>query len=295
MPSLKDIKLRIASIKNTQKTTRAMKMVSASKLRRAQDRAIKLRPYAKKLQEVLQRVLAAVGDEAVQNPYTEARTPEKVLVVLVTSNKGLAGQFNMAIIRMALAHVEAQYSAQLAAGTVSFLCIGRKGYDFLRARNYTLVGENHDAFSHLSADYVGELAEYLADGFLQGTWDRIDLAYNEFRTMLAQDRRVEQFLPFDLSTTTQASGGAATDYLYEPEREEILASVLPLVLKLRLFRAVLESNSAEHAARMIAMDNATENAQDLLGALRLSYNKARQAAITKELIEIVSGAEALNG
>jgi F-type H+-transporting ATPase subunit gamma len=293
MPSLKDIKLRITSTKNTQKTTRAMKMVSASKLRRAQERAIKLRPYATKLNQVLQRVLAGIADTEVQNPYTELRAVQNVLIVLVTSNKGLAGQFNIAITRLALAHAEAKYPEALAEGRVSFLCIGRKGYDYLKARKYPLVGENHDAFSKISADYVGALADSIAESFTDGTYDRIDLVYNAFRTILAQDRMAETYLPIDLGAA-QATDGP-TDYLFEPERAEILDSILPLLLKLKLYRAVLESNSAEHGARMVAMDNATENAQDLLGQLRLSYNKARQAAITKELIEIVSGAEALNG
>lgn len=289
MPSLKDIKLRITSVKNTQKTTRAMKMVSASKLRRAQDRAMKLRPYADRLSGVLRRVIAGLEGSDFRSVYADQRPVQNVLIVLVTSNKGLAGAFNLSIIRLALAHVEANYPEQLKAGMVSFLCIGKKGYDYLRTRGYKLVGENHDVFANLTAENVNAVTEKILLEFAAEHYDRVDIAYNEFKSVISQTRQVEQFLPIPLPQET----AKPVDYIFEPEREDILNSIIPLMLKMRMYRAVLESNSSEHGARMFAMDNATENAQDLLGSLRLSYNKARQAAITKELIEIVSGAEAL--
>jgi F-type H+-transporting ATPase subunit gamma len=295
MPSLKDIKLRITSIRTTQKTTRAMKMVSAAKLRKAQDTLMRLRPYANKLNELSGRMVASLEGSSYSNVYTDStQVVEKVLVVVVASNRGLCGAFNNAICKTAHATIEGELSAYANAGNVRVLTVGRKAYEYFNKRGFDLVGANHDVFSALSFAACSEVAQTIMDGYTRGEWDRVVLVYNEFKNAMAQNRKVTEFLPVAVSDAG-AQHAPAQEYLFEPAREEILTDLIPQILRMRFYRAVLESHMGEHSARMVAMDNATENAEDLLDALKLTYNKARQAAITKELIEIVSGAEALGG
>lgn len=296
MANLKEIRSRIKSVITTQQMTKAMKMVAAAKLRRAQDNILRLRPYALKLQEIMGDIRGNMSAEDFDSPFAEDRKPEKVLLVVVTSNRGLCGAFNANMIKMAMSVAQEKYAEQHAAGNLEVLCIGKKGYEGLTRRGLKAVGENHDVFSNLNFETVSEVSEQVMEGFIEGRWDRVDLIYNEFKNVVVQVRRHEQFLPLSADAATEAPEGAShaqADYIFEPEKEEILKDLIPKSLKLQMYKAVLESNAGEQGARMSAMDNATENAQELLKTLRLTYNRARQAAITTEILEIVAGAEAL--
>jgi F-type H+-transporting ATPase subunit gamma len=291
MANLKEIRQRIRSVITTQQMTRAMKMVSAAKLRRAQDRIIKLRPYAGKMKEIMNGLTAGVtGDFS--SPYAVQRNPEKVLLVVVTSNRGLCGAFNSNVIKLALKVIEENYSEQKAKGNLQILCIGKKGYEYFSRRKYDLVGQNNDILSRISFTSAKELCEMVMKGFTSKKWDKVDLIYNEFRNVISQNKIWESFLP--LKPPSQEKGkGASEDWIYEPGQAEILESLVPQSLKIQFFKAVIESNAGEQGARMSAMDSATTNAEELLKALRLNYNRERQASITKELLEIVAGADAL--
>lgn len=297
MANLKEIRNRIHSVKSTQKVTKAMKMVSAAKLRRAQDRILMLRPYAAKLKEIIGNVIATVDPSEIPSKLIEGREVQNVLVILVTSNRGLAGPFNANIIKEARAFVEQAHPDLLAAGKVHFLCMGRKGFDFFRKRKYSMVGANHDVFTNLSFDKVNKVVDQVFEGFENGTYDKVYLAFNEFKNVMAQNRIVEPLLPLSVSAmeedTQEAEPALKADYIFEPDRELILKDLIPKALRTQVFRAVLESNAAEQGARMVAMDKATENAEELLKSLKISYNKARQAAITTEILEISAGADAL--
>ncbi len=290
MPSLKDIRLRIKSVQTTQQTTRAMKMVAASKLRRAQDTILQFRPYANKLGELQRNLVAAAGSD-VTSEYAEVRETNNVLFVVVTSNRGLCGAFNAAIIKLAQTAAENEYAELHRQGKVKFLCLGKKGYDYFKKRGFPIVSDDFDVFSKLSFDVVNVVGERILKGFRDGEWDKVVLFYNAFKNVATQIRTEETLLP----ATAQADAGAvlSTDYIYEPDQAQILRRLVPQILKTRFYRAVLESNASEHGARMFAMDQATENAEALVKELRLTFNKARQAAITKEILEIVGGAEAL--
>lgn len=295
MPSLKDIKLRITSVRTTQKTTRAMKMVSAAKLRRAQDGMVRLRPYAAKLAELMARVTAGLEGSGYENPFLASDVPpQRALLVLITSNRGLAGAFNSAIVKQAQEVIMGPLAEFHQKGTLHVLCVGRRGYDAFRKRtDVHLVGQNHDVFAgNLTQNALG-VAEEVLKGYLSGQWNKVVVVYNEFRNIMSQNRRVINLLPVDVKALTGGATPKAVDYLYEPDRAAILDGLIPQILRMQLLKAISESWAAEHGARMVAMDAATENAEELIVALKLSYNKARQAAITKELIEIVSGADAL--
>ena len=298
MANLKEIRGRIKTVKNTQKVTRAMKMVSAAKLRRAQDRIIMLRPYASKLREIINNVVAIVNPEDIPSKLIEVREVENVLVIVVTSNRGLAGPFNSNIIKHTQAFVDANYASKLKNGNVHFLCIGRKGYDHFRKRQVPIYGnQNQDVFSSLSFETVNELMDQVFEQFESGTYDKVYLAYNEFKNVMVQIRRMETLLPLAVEEMGESADSEETklnaDYIFEPDREEILKELIPKALRIQVYRAVLESNAAEQGARMVAMDKATENAEDLLKDLKIRYNKARQAAITTEILEISAGADAL--
>jgi len=293
MPSLKDIRLRIKSIQNTQQTTKAMKMVSAAKLRKAQDTILQLRPYAAKLKDLQVNLIAGVDPETFANPYAEVRAAERVLVVVVSSNKGLCGGFNSAILRIAHQHIHNNYQAQYDAGNVALMTLGKKAFEYFKKRGYNIVA-NHDVLSRINFAQIGDVAQEVMDAFTAGTYDRVDLVYNEFKNVAAQNRIVEALLPIKV----EGDGGATAKqdlYIFEPNEADILSELIPKSLKIQLYKAILESNASEHGARMVAMDNATENAEELLAELKLTFNKARQAAITKEILEIVGGAEALSG
>ena len=295
MANLKEIRQRIRTVITTQQMTRAMKMVAAAKLGRAQKNIERLRPYAHKLQEIMGDIAANMSD-SLESPFAEQRTPDKVLLVVITSNRGLCGAFNTNVCKEALAAIETHYAAQKANGNLTILAIGKKGYEFFKRRGYNLLDDkNHDVFFNLSFDTVNAVASIVMEGFEAGKWNRVDLVYNEFKNVATQLRRHERFLPVDASTAVPADGGhhASADYIFEPSQEEILADLIPKSLRIQFYRTVLESNAGEQGARMVAMDNATENAEELLRQLRLGYNRARQAAITTEILEIVAGAEAL--
>ncbi|MEL6625177.1 MAG: ATP synthase F1 subunit gamma [Bacteroidota bacterium] len=300
MAGLKEIRGRIKSVKSTQQVTKAMKLVSASKLRRAQDRILQLRPYALKLQELINNVVSVMDAEEVPSRLVEQRPVENILVVLVTSNRGLCGPFNANIIKHTMTFLEENHAEDLANGKVSFLCMGRKGYEHFQKRNYKMVGENHDVLSNLSFDTVDEVTNIAFEYFLEKKVDKVYLMFNEFKNVMSQIRHADTLLPLsveNLATEEEASEEKQellnSDYLFEPGKEEILTELIPKSLRIAVYRAVLESNAAEQGARMVAMDAATENANELLKALKLEYNRARQAAITKEILEIAAGADAL--
>jgi len=292
MASLKDIRGRIKSVKNTQQVTKAMKMVAAAKLRRAQDLIMQLRPYATKLNEIKGNLIANLEGE-IANEYAVTREEKKILFVVISSDRGLCGGFNSNLLKAMFAYIEEHHAEQLKAGDLEFLCVGKKGFEYLRNRNYSILGGNREVFSGLSFAKADPVAEEVMKGFLDGTWDKIYLAYNEFVNVMVQKRIIEPFLPIPLEEGS-GEGSANSDYIFEPDKMEIVTELIPKALKLQFYRGLLESNASEQGARMIAMDNATENAEELLKDLKRRYNKARQAAITKEILEIVSGAEALS-
>ncbi len=301
MANLKEIRNRIDSVKSTQQVTSAMKMVAAAKLRRAQDRIMSLRPYALKLREIIGNVISVVDIEDIPSRLVEQREVKNILVVVVTSNRGLAGPFNANIIKHTTQFLQEHHQAEMDNGQVQFICIGRKGYEFFKKRGYHVNDENYDVFADLSFDKVNEVNDLIFEKFLSGEVDKVYLMFNEFKNVMSQIRRADSLLPLAVSdleaqkemASAEAEKTMASDYIYEPNREDILTDLIPRSVRIQVFRAVLESNAAEHGARMVAMDAATENAEDLLSNLRISYNKARQASITKEILEIAAGADAL--
>lgn len=295
MANLKEIRNRIKSVKSTQQVTSAMKMVAAAKLRRAQDRMIQLRPYALKLQEIIGNVISVLDVSEIPSPLVEKREVKNTLVVLVTSNRGLAGPFNANIIKHTLQFLDENHAQDLADGRVQFICMGRKGFEQMKKRGYDVNGGNFDVFSDLTFEKVNEVNDLIFEKFTSGEVDKVYLMFNEFKNTMTQIRRADTLLPLSVDELESAEEEANlnSDYIFEPDREEILTDLIPKSVRIQVFRAVLESNAAEHGARMVAMDAATENAEDLLRNLRISYNKARQASITKEILEIAAGADAL--
>ena len=268
-------------------------MVAAAKLRRAQDNITNLRPYAVKLNEIMGNLAANVGGE-IDSPYASTQAPEKVLLVVITSNRGLCGAFNTNVNKEALRVIKEHYTAQEAAGNLEILAVGKKAYDFFSKRNYKVVEDkNHDVFANLSFESVNEVGSMVMEGYVAGRWNRVDLIFNEFVNVMSQERTHEQFLPIAATPPAEGDTGSTSDYIFEPSMAEILEDLIPKSLRTQFFKAVLETNAGEQGARMVAMDNATTNAEDLLKELKLAYNQARQAAITTEILEIVAGAEAL--
>ena len=297
MPSLKEVKGRIISVTSTQQITKAMKMVAAAKLRKAQENITQMRPYAKMLSGIMSNISSA-NEDAANNPFSQERVVNKVLVIVITSDRGLCGAFNSNIIKATNALIEENYTAQIRRGDVEFMTIGRKGYEYFSKRGFRVIGNHTGAFAKLSFGNVRLAAEEAMQGFLDKRYDRVDIVYNEFKNVATQMLRREQFLPIQQTTedTKQAQAKVpqrSVDYIFEPSKEEIFAELIPKTLKVQLYKAVLESNASEHGARMTTMDKATENAGELLKQLKLVYNRTRQAAITKEILEIVGGAEAL--
>ncbi|MET3113418.1 F-type H+-transporting ATPase subunit gamma [Pedobacter sp. CG_S7] len=292
MANLKEVRIRIASVQSTQQITKAMKMVSAAKLKRATNAIIQLRPYATKLKEILGNLSASL--EGSSSPYTQEREPNKVLIVVVASNRGLAGAFNMNVIKAANNLIAEKYSEQFKNGNVSIVAIGKKSQDFFEKRNYNVIGNNNEVYAALTFENVTKITDAIMAGFQKGDFDKVEVIYNRFKNAAMQIVTTEQLLPLPKAETTAAIT-TNTDYILEPSKEEIVEQLIPKSIKIQLFKALLDSHASEHGARMTSMDKATENAGDLLKALKLSYNQARQAAITTELSEIVSGAAALNG
>jgi F-type H+-transporting ATPase subunit gamma len=293
MASLKEVRSRITSVSSTQQITKAMKMVAAAKLRRAQDNIMRMRPYAQRLSGILAN-LSSLTEGSVENRYSVKRDVNRVLIIAVTSDRGLAGAFNSNIIKAVTTLATGKYSRQLEAGNVTFLTIGKKGYEALTKRGYNVIGDYNTIFTNLSFDSVREAAERAMDGFIDGEYDQVELVYNEFKNVATQVVRTEQFLPIEEQPVDDSKAATlVADYTFEPSKEEIIQELIPKSLKIQVYKAVLESNASEHGARMTAMDKATENAGELLKELKLTYNRTRQAAITTEILEIVGGAEAL--
>ena len=295
MAGLKEIKGRIKSVKSTQKVTKAMKLVSASKLRRAQERITQLRPYALKLRELIGNVVSVLDVEEIPSKLVEVRDVKNILVILVTSNRGLCGPFNNNILKHTTEFLTEHHEEALKNGNVKFLCLGRKGFDFISRRGYpTIEDKSFDVLSDLSFDVVDKTTDIAFDMFLKGEVDKVYLMFNEFKNVMSQVRRADTLLPLSVSDLgSEEEDGLNSDYIFEPGREEILTDLIPKSVRISAYWAVLESNASEQGARMVAMDSATENADKLLKDLKRTYNKARQAAITKEILEISSGADAL--
>jgi F-type H+-transporting ATPase subunit gamma len=291
MAGLKEIRTRIASVKTTRQVTSAMKMVSAAKLKKAQDAILQIRPYAEKLHQILTSLSSSL-ENVEDSVYTQDRSPEKVLVILITSNRGLCGGFNANISKKAVELVKTKYSKQLQLGNVEFISFGKQGTRQLKHRDFNVVAENKDVFDSLTFESVSELIQKTMDTFADGTYDRIELVYNQFKNAAIQIQTTEQFLPVEMEEETEESTNY--DFIYEPSKENIIQELIPRSLKIQFYKALLDSHAAEHGARMTAMHQATDNASDLLKELTLQYNKARQATITGEILEIVGGAEALN-
>jgi len=293
MANLKEVRIRIASVQSTQQITKAMKMVSAAKLKRATNAIIQLRPYATKLKEILGNLSANL--EGSSSPFIQEREPNKVLIVVVSSNRGLAGAFNMNVIKATNNLIAEKYSEQYKNGNVSIVAIGKKSQDFYEKRNYNVIGNNNEVYAALTFENVTKITDSIMAGFEKGEFDRVEMVYNKFKNAAVQILTTEQLLPLPKPEVLKDEKRSKIDYILEPAQEEIVEQLIPKSIKIQLYKAVLDSHASEHGARMTSMDKATENAGDLLKALKLSYNQARQAAITTELTEIVSGAAALNG
>jgi F-type H+-transporting ATPase subunit gamma len=289
---LKEVRNRIKSIQNSQQITKAMKMVSAAKLRRAQDAIIQMRPYAQKLQELLSNIVSSSEGDLGMSLAVE-RPIEKVLLIVITSDRGLAGAYNANIIKLAKTTIREKYSAQDAKGNVSIWSIGKKGYEHFAKNNFKVSDTYKDIFLQLTFANVQAAAQAAVKAFENREFDVVELVYSEFKNAATQVFTLERFLP--IPKVEKKAGTANIDFIFEPAKEELVAELMPKILNTQLFKAVLDANASEHGARMTAMDKASENANELLKSLRLSYNRARQAAITTELTEIVSGAAALQG
>jgi F-type H+-transporting ATPase subunit gamma len=286
MANLKEIRNRITSIQSTMQITSAMKMVSAAKLKKAQDAITAMRPYAEKLTELLQSVSATLDGDA-GGEYTTQREINKVLIVVITSNRGLCGAFNTNVIKQAKFIAESYTGKQ-----VDIFAIGKKGNDVFRKTN-TVIENKSEVFDQLTFDNVAVIADLLTEKFISGEYDKIEIVYNQFKNAATQIVQTEQFLP--LAPVKSDKPVSTGDYIFEPIKEEIVLTLIPKSLKTQLYKSVRDSFASEHGARMTAMHKATDNATELRNQLKLTYNKARQAAITNEILEIVGGAEALKG
>lgn len=292
MPNLKEVKNRIVSVVSTQQITKAMKMVAAAKLRKAQDKITQMRPYASKLDAILKNLSSAQLSGDADNWYSQVRVEKKILIVAISSDRGLCGSFNSSVFKGVLRLIQEDYSQQFNQGNVTVLSIGKKAGEYFSKRKFDVVNDYALLLTHLSFQEVSAAGEFIMTSFRTGKFDKVILVYNEFKNVATQILRTEQFLPVVFEENKKAPSNPI-DYIYQPGQEEIITQLIPSSLKVKLFKAVLDSNAAENGARMTAMDKATENAGELLKELRLTYNRTRQAAITKEILEIVGGAEAL--
>jgi len=292
MANLKAIRIRITSVKSTRQITSAMKMVSAAKLRKAQDKIVRLRPYANKLHEILVGLTQSLADSELDNVYGRVSSPEKVLVVVVTSNRGLCGAFNTNVIKEARKVISEKYSDQYNKGNLTLLPIGKKGFDYFRKQKVNMLPDQNILLHDLSFENVARVAEQVMSSFTSGEFDRVDLIYNQFKNAAIQNLTNEIFLPVESVPAGKVKTNPV-DYIYEPNKEDIVKELIPKSLKIQFYKAVLDSFVAEHGARMTAMHKATDNATSMIRDLTLQYNKARQATITNQILEVVSGAEAL--
>jgi len=294
MANLKAIKIRLTSFKSTRQITSAMKMVSAAKLRKAQDKIVRLRPYANKLHELLVDLSQSLSDSEVENVYGRVSSPEKILIVVITSNRGLCGAFNANVIKEARRVISEKYPEQTRTGNLKILTIGKKGFDFFRKQNIGMLPDQNSLLQDLTFDNVNIVAEQIMNSFTSLEFDRVELIYNQFKNAAVQNLTNEVFLPVETLPEKQLKT-TPTDYIYEPDMEVIIKELIPKSLKIQFYKAILNSFVAEHGARMTAMHKATDNATTMIRDLTLQYNKARQATITNQILEVVSGAEALRG
>ena len=296
MPNLKEVRTRIESISSTQQITSAMKMVAASKLRKAQNSILTLRPYAYKLTEILQDLSTSL-DNTDESIYSNECDPNNVLLIVISSNKGLCGAFNSNIIKKTNTLINTKYQSQFKSGKLSLFCFGKKAFEHFTKRNYPVIESNIEIFDDLSFKNTMVFAEKLMQDFAKKKYDKIEIIYNQFKNAAVQRIIVEQFLPIVPPSKDESETGKmkiSADFIFEPNKTDIVRELIPKSLKIQLYKTLLDSFASEHGARMTAMHQATDNAQEILKDLKLKYNKARQSAITNELIEIVSGAEALN-
>jgi F-type H+-transporting ATPase subunit gamma len=270
-----------------------MKMVSAAKLRKAQDKIVRLRPYANKLYEIILGLSESLADAEVENVYGRISDPDKVLIIVITSNRGLCGAFNTNVIREARRIISENYPEQLRSGNLKILAVGKKGFDYFKKQSVKMLPEQNHLLHDLNYDNAALIAEQVMNSFVSGEFDRVELVYNQFKNAAVQNLKNELFLP--VIPATEKITSVPVDYIYEPSQEEIIKDLIPKSLKIQFYKAVLNSFVAEHGARMTAMHKATDNATSMIRDLTLQYNKARQAAITNQILEVVSGAEALRG
>jgi F-type H+-transporting ATPase subunit gamma len=292
MPNLKEVKNRISSVISTQQITKAMKMVAAAKLRRSQDRIIQMRPFAHKLNFLLGNLSSAQSDEQ-KAWYNDVREENKILIIVVSSDRGLCGSFNSNVLKATSKLIQEEYHTQFEKGNLTVLPLGKKAFEFFGRKKVKMISEYSTVFTNLNFDTAREISSRVMRLFEAKEFDKVVIVYNEFKNVATQILRKETYLP--VLPAEAIDEPVSTDYIYQPNRADIVDGLVPKSLNVKLFKALLESNAAENGARMTAMDKATENAGELLKDLRLSYNRTRQAAITKEILEIVAGAEALKG
>jgi len=294
MATLRDIKQRIVGVKNTQKITKAMKMVAAARLRKAQERMMEARPYSRKIAELLTRLVKS--EQNYHNPFFENREVKNIAVLLITSDRGLCGGFNANVIKRTEELLKDEYPSFVEKGTISFYPIGRKGKEYFAKRGINILDSHINVFSDMKFEFAASVVSGLTKRFLEGEIDKVLVVSNKFKSVAQQNLTVSQLLPIESVETadeTETESSTGTEYIYEPDRASIIGTLLPRYLNSQMWQLLLESYAAELGARMTAMDMATENATELIDSLQLTYNKARQASITKEILEIVSGANAL--
>ncbi|MBK7958053.1 MAG: ATP synthase F1 subunit gamma [Bacteroidetes bacterium] len=296
MAGLKEVRERIKSVKSTQQITKAMKLVSASKLRKAQDRIVKMRPYSAKLQEVLSNIMANVDASELNLSYNIERPNNRVLIVIVSSDRGLCGGFNSNLIKQAKTLINETYASQVKAGAVTVMPIGKKGYDaFKRNEKLEFNTTYVSLFQNLNVESACKAADEIMNALSGKEFDKVEVVFSEFKNAATQIFQTNQFLPVPKPSKSTSKSNAKSDYLFEPDKTKLLMELVPKILKTSFYRFLLDTNASEHGARMVAMDNATNNADDLIKRLNIEYNKARQAAITNQIMEIVGGAAALEG
>lgn len=294
MANLKEIRTRLNSVKSTRQITSAMKMVSAAKLRKAQDAIIQMRPFYSKLQEIY-KIASSALDDSVENVFLQPSPSERILLVVISSNRGLCGAFNSNVVKNTLTCIIEKYESEMRAGELDILCIGKKGYDNLKSKRIPNIDSHHSILDKLTFENSRVISDTLIESFLNKKYNTIEIIYNQFRNAAIQDVVTERFLPVITDKSMNEQFEERFNYIYEPTSEVLLENLIPLSLRIHFYKALLDSCASEHGARMTAMHKATDNATEFIRELELTYNKARQASITKELLEIVSGANALKG
>jgi F-type H+-transporting ATPase subunit gamma len=294
MPSLKEIRTRLASVKSTRQITNAMKMVSAAKLRKTQDAILQMRPFSKKLKEIYQ-IASEAQEENAQNIFFQPNTSDRILIIVISSNRGLCGAFNSNVVKKCLSFISEKRESGFNENNIDIFCIGKKGYDGLKNKNVKIIDTNNTIFDHLTFENTRKIADQLINNFLNKKYSSIELIYNQFRNAVMQDVVIDRFLPVIFEKPPEELFEEKYYYIHEPSVDTLLNILIPVSLRIQFHKALLDSYTSEHGARMTAMHKATDNATELIGDLELTYNKARQSSITKELLEIVSGANALKG